>query len=134
MNTLVKSMVGALCAFGGGVLFIWMARWPQPYRMTRSWFEYFAEMIFAAAVMGCGCAAFFAPLARSLKVEGRTCEWVGYLFTFIGTTRVLLSNDHPLWAVCLVLIGFPVGKLCRRLAFPTTDQHSRTVVHHQIPN
>lgn len=88
--------------------------------MSRPWFFYLAELMAVTVIMGCGFAALFAPIAKSLDLEESACEMVGYVLTVIGFIGTL-DNRKPLWADCLILIGFPVGKLCRRWAYPSEE-------------
>ena len=125
MKQRTNMILGAVCAITGGLLFVWMASWPQPQRFTKPWFFYFAELLAAAVIMGCGCAAFFAPIFRFRDVEEYSCEMVGYILTMIGAFESL-ADRHLLWGNCLVLIGYPVGRLCRRLAFPPSEKHDLT--------
>jgi len=117
-----------ISALGGAAIFVWMANWPQPQHLTRIWFFYFGELFVAAVILGCGFAALFAPIARSLDLEGRACEVVGYVLTVIGVIGNL-NNHRAVWALCLILIGFPVGKLCRRLAYPYEERDNASVPH-----
>jgi hypothetical protein len=114
--------LAAVAAFVGGVaLFVWITGLPRGDAMSWQRVGWVAAMLGAAAAMFGAWAALIADIALKRGWGPRFCQLSTVPFLLIGLVAFFsdaMSDETPMWAVCMATSSGVAGLLCRKIAYP----------------